>query len=84
MDRRDFMMQAAGGVGLGIPATAMLGHTAQAAPLGDSAPQPGVDLSGLPNFCSHEHWGSIGPIGMADEGFRADTEAGAAPSRSGY
>ena len=35
----------------------------------------------VPNFCSHEHWGSIGSIGTTSEGFRADTEAGAEPSR---
>jgi predicted TIM-barrel fold metal-dependent hydrolase len=43
-----------------------------------------LDLSGIPNFCSHEHWGSIDSIGMTPEGFRADVERGAVPhSRTG-
>lgn len=43
-----------------------------------------IDLETLPNFCSHEHWGSIESIGMAPEqgGFRADTMAGARPQRA--
>ncbi len=42
-----------------------------------------INLDTLPNFCSHEHWGSIESIGMAmeQEGFRADTRAGASPQR---
>ena len=40
-----------------------------------------LDFSTVPNFCSHEHWGSISSIGMAPEqgGFRCDTTAGAQP-----
>ncbi|MCC6729997.1 MAG: amidohydrolase family protein [Chthonomonadales bacterium] len=38
-------------------------------------------VSDIASFCSHEHWGSIASIGMAAEGFRADTEAGALPFR---
>lgn len=41
----------------------------------------GLDLSDQPIYCAHEHWGSIDSIGMAPEGFRADTEAGALPAR---
>ena len=39
------------------------------------------DISKIPNFCTHEHWGSIISIGMAPEqgGFRCDTTAGAQP-----
>lgn len=40
------------------------------------------DLSILPNFCAHEHWGSIESIGgyMPElDGFRADLFAGASP-----
>src|SRR5215468_1788649 len=37
------------------------------------------DLSALPNFCSHEHWGSIDSIGVVAEGFCADVERGASP-----
>jgi predicted TIM-barrel fold metal-dependent hydrolase len=39
-----------------------------------------VDLSRMPNFCSHEHWGSIDSIGAANGGFRADMERGAVAS----
>jgi predicted TIM-barrel fold metal-dependent hydrolase len=35
----------------------------------------------LPNFCSHEHWGSIDSIGTVPGGFRADMEPGARPTR---
>ena len=40
-----------------------------------------LDLSELPNFCSHEHWGSINSIGFEPSlGFRCDTTAGATPT----
>jgi predicted TIM-barrel fold metal-dependent hydrolase len=41
------------------------------------------DIASIPNFCSHEHWGSIESIGLASEqgGFRCDTTAGAQPIR---
>ncbi len=35
----------------------------------------------LPNFCAHEHWGSIDSIGQMPGGYRADFEAGAIPMR---
>lgn len=38
-----------------------------------------LNLSSLPNFCAHEHWGSLDSIGMVPEGFRADIECGATP-----
>lgn len=42
---------------------------------------PEFELSTLPNFCSHEHWGSIGSIGYEKGlGFRCDTVAGAQPT----
>ena len=37
-------------------------------------------IAALPNFCSHEHWGSIRSIGSLPEGFRADVECGATPA----
>ena len=40
-----------------------------------------LDLSSIPNFCAHEHWGSIASIGTAPEGYRCDTESGATPKR---
>lgn len=33
------------------------------------------------NFCAHEHWGSFQAIGPSEDGFRADVEPGAKPSR---
>ena len=39
------------------------------------------EITSLPNFCSHEHWGSIFSIGTEPGGFRADFEAGALPQR---
>src|SRR5215470_3504028 len=42
-------------------------------------PSHALDLSMLPNFCAHEHWGSIDSIGVVAEGFRADVERGATP-----
>lgn len=43
-----------------------------------------LDIQTIPNFCSHEHWGSIDSIGMApdQDGFRCDTTAGARPTRA--
>src|SRR4051812_13739868 len=46
-----------------------------------AAPEP-LGLSSLPNFCSHEHWGSISSIGTIPGGFRCDYEQGARPTRS--
>lgn len=37
------------------------------------------DLSRIPNFCAHEHWGSIGSFGADAEGFRSDMVRGAVP-----
>ncbi len=46
-------------------------------------PKLNIDLSDLPNFCTHEHWGSIQSIGeMPTLGFRCDTTAGALPLRN--
>ena len=39
-------------------------------------------LSAAPNFCSHEHWGSIDSIGAFPGGYRADIEQGALPKQS--
>jgi hypothetical protein len=40
-----------------------------------------LDISSLPNYCSHEHWGSIDSIGRIPGGFRCDYEQGATPQR---
>jgi len=46
-----------------------------------AAPLTTLEFSELPNFCSHEHWGRIDSIGTVPEGFRADMEPGARPTR---
>jgi len=38
-------------------------------------------LMDIPNFCSHEHWGSIFSIGQFPGGFNADLRPGALPER---
>jgi hypothetical protein len=42
----------------------------------------GPALATAPNFCSHEHWGSIDSIGAFPGGYRADIEQGARPRQS--
>ncbi|NLI01566.1 MAG: HAD-IA family hydrolase [Chthonomonadales bacterium] len=42
---------------------------------------PPMDLSGVPCYCTHEHWGSLASFGMTPEGFRADVVRGAVPQR---
>ena len=37
------------------------------------------ELDTIPNFCTHEHWGSVSSIGYAPGMFNADTFAGALP-----
>ena len=75
--RRDFAKQAMGGAAM----TAVLARMASGAPDENESNIGSRPLADLPNFCSHEHWGSISSIGMASGGYRADTEAGATPSR---
>src|SRR3954454_8948406 len=48
----------------------------------NSRAQALIDLSSLPNYCSHEHWGSIDSIGRIPGGFRCDYEQGATPGRA--
>ena len=76
MNRRRFIVQAGLTGAVAQSQTASPDDPAQAA-----APvrATGPDLSGIPSFCSHEHWGSIASIGMTPEGFRADVERGAVP-----
>jgi predicted TIM-barrel fold metal-dependent hydrolase len=75
--RRSFLAGAAFGTAAGMTPNAA---DAPREVKGSPAMTP-PDLCAIPNFCSHEHWGSINCIGMKPEGFRADTEAGALPSR---
>jgi predicted TIM-barrel fold metal-dependent hydrolase len=80
IDRRKFI------AGAGLLAGGSI-VSASSAPLVKKATtgQPSeINLEKLPNFCSHEHWGSIESIGIAPQqgGFRADTVAGARPQRA--
>lgn len=87
MDRRTFMRKTAGAAVL---------STAYGVNLLNASDSPGIfsasvtgnhdssrhlNLLTLPNFCAHEHWGSINSIGRAEGGYRSDYEAGAEPSR---
>ncbi len=80
MKRREFMQRTAGGVLMTTPLAAAGVAVESTAPTKEPLVKS-LDLSSLPNFCAHEHWGSIPAIGSNAEGFRADTEAGALPSR---
>ncbi|MCL5019283.1 MAG: amidohydrolase family protein, partial [Patescibacteria group bacterium] len=87
MDRRDFIRSTIGGTALsvslgtaGFPASSF-SRSAYSENITIENQQGMFDLSMIPNFCSHEHWGSIDSIGMVKEGYRADVEAGATPSR---
>lgn len=40
-----------------------------------------MDLSDIPVYCGHEHWGSLSSFGFEAEGFRPDCIAGAVPQR---
>ncbi len=80
INRRKFVAGAgllAGGSLVGANSVPMVKRRAE-------TPGTEINLQTLPNFCSHEHWGSIESIGMATEqgGFRADTAAGARPQRA--
>src|SRR6266542_1665733 len=68
MTRRMF----AGAIASGVSAWPQHSGTSEVAP---------PDLFTGPNFCSHEHWGSIDSIGRVPQGFRADVERGASPRR---
>src|SRR5690554_3630345 len=89
MNRREFMARSGGAALFGglayqafiLPAAA-LETPLDLQPIKE-LPAMDFDIMALPNFCSHEHWGSIDAIGQAPEqqGFRADTTAGARPTR---
>ena len=48
----------------------------------NSRAQALIDVSSIPNYCSHEHWGSIDSIGRIPGGFRCDYDQGATPQRA--
>ncbi len=92
MNRRQFIARSTGAAAFGSiaastlhphfmpPATALDLHIDTAT---KEMPEMDFDIRTIPDFCSHEHWGSINSIGPAPEqnGFRADTTAGARPTR---
>ncbi len=83
--RRDFMRQAAAGAAAGASASIVAAaedpHAGEQSAVNTGARAAAMDLSGMPNFCGHEHWGSILAVGTVNEGFRADVFAGALPKR---
>jgi hypothetical protein len=46
---------------------------------GTARSQSTLDITDVPNFCSHEHWGSVASIGTIPGGYRCDYEQGATP-----
>ena len=82
-NRRDFlnksgMLLAFGLAPFGLVAATKISDKKQTRNDRDSS---ALDLSEFPNFCSHEHWGSISSIGFEPSmGFRCDTTAGATPT----
>jgi len=89
VNRRQFINSSAfflSGMLAGFP---MTGFSAQIVSNGKNGSKSGgkkaeslsSDLTAFPNFCGHEHWGSISSIGLAPEqgGFRCDTTAVALP-----
>lgn len=82
MKRRDFFCGTAGALGALRAWGADLGeHLSGSTPEGAKVWHSAQELLNMPNFCAHEHWGSIAAVGGGEDGFRADTEAGACPVR---
>lgn len=86
MNRREFLGASVAGSAVTAsaaapPRVAQLSEGTGAAAIQGKTAQSSLALDDIPNFCAHEHWGSIPSIGHVDEGFRADVEAGAAPRR---
>jgi predicted TIM-barrel fold metal-dependent hydrolase len=83
--RRDFMRQAAvgtaAGASVGLAANIDESRVVEKVAAGSDTPPTAPNLSDIPNFCGHEHWGSILALGTVVEGFRADVLAGAMPVR---
>ena len=79
LSRRGFLA-AAGASALGAGAASA--DVSAGGPLEDATRgASGMDLSGVPCYCTHEHWGSLASFGMEPEGFRADVLRGAVPQR---
>ena len=75
MNRKDFFLK----TGLFGAASLVSGSTA----IGQQKERNNTifDLSDIPIFCGHEHWGSIFSIGQSPAGFNADVKPGALPIR---
>ncbi len=87
IDRRTFVGRMAGGAALAAGGTRVAATQeppsaeTSAAAIPHGAAMSNLVFGDIPNFCAHEHWGSISSIGHVDEGFRADAEVGAMPTR---
>ena len=75
MDRRTFL---AAGLMAGAAVRSKSAHSADQQ-LTEAGGE--LDLSTIPNFCGHEHWGSLSSLGWYKIGFRCDVFAGALPQR---
>lgn len=76
MKRRDFMSTCVFLSALSAPGGSLLG------PAYSNTNQDVLDdILKIPNFCSHEHWGSISSIGEQPGGYTADFISGAFPKR---
>lgn len=82
-ERRTFLAMAGmGAAGLGVEGANPSYALGAGSPGGRTGKESkALDLSAIPNFCSHEHWGSIASIGTFPGGFRADIVRGATPTR---
>lgn len=87
MERRDFITANAGmflsGIFMPVTGSSFSSFNEEKKLNSGKAEELAYGISQLPNFCAHEHWGSIAAIGSAPEqnGYRADTMAGAKPVR---
>ena len=75
MNRRHFISSGIAFGAASLPSST-LGMANESKAVQDLLPE----IENMPNFCSHEHWGSLFSMGDAPEGFRADVMAGAIPS----
>jgi len=76
MDRKKFL-----GTTTAILGASALAPTSVALGQKKSENQTSFDLSDIPIFCGHEHWGSIFAIGYSSTGFLADVVPGIMPER---
>ena len=75
MDRKDFINTSAFlGVFSLIPVKTSMTQEKNSNPVS-------LDLSDIPNFCGHEHCGSVFSLGLSSSGFTADLIPSALPAR---